>query len=158
STSTPSPSPAKSASSKRHREAGGAFRLPPLPRQEGPAMRGLPFFPASTRTPGTPRLRLRPAASVAHFTIALPRRRLPAHARTCAEQEQPMPRGDKSSYTGKQKRQAEHIEESEKARGRGEEAAERIAWATVNKQDGGGKQSGSGRKSAARKSAKKSAT
>jgi len=50
-----------------------------------------------------------------------------------------MPRGDKSSYTDKQKRQAEHIEESEKAEGRGEEAAERIAWATVNKQDGGGR-------------------
>jgi len=50
-----------------------------------------------------------------------------------------MPRGDKSSYTDKQKRQAEHIEESEKAGGRSDEAAERIAWATVNKQDGGGK-------------------
>src|SRR5690606_24871372 len=133
-TSTPSPSPAKSASSTRHRAAGGASRLPPLPRQEGPAVRGLPFSRhASARAPGAPRLRQRRAASVAHFTIALPRRRLPAHARTCAEQEQPMPRGDKSSYTGKQKRQAEHIEESEKARGRGEEAAERIAWATVNK-------------------------
>ncbi len=56
-----------------------------------------------------------------------------------------MPRGDKSSYTGKQKRQAEHIEQSEKERGRSDEAAERIAWATVNKQDGGGKKSGSGR-------------
>jgi hypothetical protein len=50
-----------------------------------------------------------------------------------------MPRGDKSSYTDKQKRQAEHIEESEKAEGRSDEAAERIAWATVNKQDGVGK-------------------
>ncbi len=50
-----------------------------------------------------------------------------------------MPRGDKSSYTDKQKRQAEHIEESEKAEGRSEDAAERIAWATVNKQDGGGR-------------------
>jgi len=50
-----------------------------------------------------------------------------------------MPRGDKSSYTDKQKRQAEHIEESEKAEGRSDEAAERIAWATVNKHDGGGK-------------------
>ncbi len=50
-----------------------------------------------------------------------------------------MPRGDKSSYTDTQKRQAEHIEESEKAEGRSDEAAERIAWATVNKQDGGGK-------------------
>ena len=57
-----------------------------------------------------------------------------------------MPRGDKSSYTDKQKRQAEHIEESEKEQGRSPEVAERIAWATVNKQDGGGKKSGSGRK------------
>jgi hypothetical protein len=57
-----------------------------------------------------------------------------------------MPRGDKSSYTDKQKRQAAHIEESEKKQGRSDESAERIAWATVNKQDGGGKKSGSGRK------------
>ena len=57
-----------------------------------------------------------------------------------------MPRGDKSAYTDKQKRQAEHIEESELDRGHTREQAERIAWATVNKQDGGGKQSGSGRK------------
>jgi hypothetical protein len=49
-----------------------------------------------------------------------------------------MPRGDKSSYTDKQKRQAGHIEESERERGRSKETAERIAWATVNKQDGGG--------------------
>ena len=57
-----------------------------------------------------------------------------------------MPRGDKSAYTDKQKRQAEHIEESEEKRGKSEDTAERIAWATVNKQDGGGKKSGSGRK------------
>ncbi|KAG0919780.1 hypothetical protein G6F61_014763 [Rhizopus arrhizus] len=48
-----------------------------------------------------------------------------------------MPRGDKSAYTEKQKRQAEHIEESERQRGASEGTAERIAWATVNKQDGG---------------------
>lgn len=59
-----------------------------------------------------------------------------------------MPRGDKSAYTGKQKRQAAHIEASEREQGRSQEDAERIAWATVNKQDGGGKQSGSGRKPA----------
>ena len=58
-----------------------------------------------------------------------------------------MPRGDKSSYTYKQKRQASHIEASEKKEGRSEKDAERIAWATVNKQDGGGKKSGSGRHS-----------
>lgn len=57
-----------------------------------------------------------------------------------------MSRGDKTSYTDKQKRQAEHIEASEREKGRSEEDATRIAWATVNKQDGGGKQSGSGRK------------
>lgn len=50
-----------------------------------------------------------------------------------------MSRGDKAAYTEKQKRQAKHIEDSEKDRGHSEEDAERIAWATVNKQDGGGK-------------------
>ncbi|MDQ1078550.1 plasmid stabilization protein [Pseudoroseomonas cervicalis] len=56
-----------------------------------------------------------------------------------------MPRGDKSAYTDKQKRKAEHIEESYEARGVPEAEAERRAWATVNKDTGGGKQSGSGR-------------
>ncbi|MDX6272577.1 MAG: hypothetical protein QOD28_3800 [Acidobacteriota bacterium] len=56
-----------------------------------------------------------------------------------------MPRGDKSAYTDKQKRQAEHIEEGYEGRGLSEEEAERRAWATVNKVSGGGKQSGSGR-------------
>ncbi len=67
-----------------------------------------------------------------------------------------MTRGDKSAYTDKQKRHAAHIEESEREAGRSREDAERIAWATVNKQDGGGKKSGSGRKTATRKAAKKS--
>lgn len=57
-----------------------------------------------------------------------------------------MPRGDKSAYTDKQKRQAEHIEKQEEKSGKSKKTAARIAWATVNKQDGGGKQSGSGRK------------
>jgi plasmid stabilization system protein ParE len=56
-----------------------------------------------------------------------------------------MPRGDKSSYTDKQKRQAEHIEEGYRQRGVSEDEAERRAWATVNKSTGGGKKSGSGR-------------
>jgi plasmid stabilization system protein ParE len=56
-----------------------------------------------------------------------------------------MPRGEKSAYTDKQKRKAEHIEESYESRGLSEQEAERRAWATVNKQDGGGKKSGSGR-------------
>lgn len=56
-----------------------------------------------------------------------------------------MPRGDKSAYTDKQKRQAEHIEESYEKRGVGEKEAEKRAWATVNKHDHGGKKSGSGR-------------
>ena len=68
-----------------------------------------------------------------------------------------MPRGDKSAYTDKQKRQAEHIEESELEQGRSREDAERIAWATVNKQDGGGKKSGSGRKTATKQATKKAA-
>ncbi|RFD21417.1 plasmid stabilization protein [Komagataeibacter melaceti] len=56
-----------------------------------------------------------------------------------------MPRGDKSAYTDKQKRQAAHIEESYEERGVSEDEAERRAWATVNKETGGGKKSGSGR-------------
>lgn len=56
-----------------------------------------------------------------------------------------MPQGDKSKYTDKQKRQAEHIEEGYEERGVPEEEAERRAWATVNKMTGGGKKSGSGR-------------
>ncbi|ODT83246.1 MAG: plasmid stabilization protein [Pelagibacterium sp. SCN 64-44] len=56
-----------------------------------------------------------------------------------------MPQGDKSAYTDKQKRKAEHIEEGYKERGVSEKEAERRAWATVNKDDGGGNKSGSGR-------------
>lgn len=56
-----------------------------------------------------------------------------------------MPRGDKSSYTDKQKRKAEHIEEGYQRRGVRKKEAERRAWATVNKESGGGNKSGSGR-------------
>ena len=56
-----------------------------------------------------------------------------------------MPRGDKSSYTDKQKRQAEHIEQGYEKRGTSKKEAEGRAWATVNKESGGGKKSGSGR-------------
>ena len=56
-----------------------------------------------------------------------------------------MPRGDKSSYTGKQKRMAAHIEKGYERRGVPEDEAERRAWATVNAETGGGKKSGSGR-------------
>jgi plasmid stabilization system protein ParE len=57
-----------------------------------------------------------------------------------------MPQGDKSKYTDKQERKAEHIEQSYESRGVPEKEAERRAWATVNKDDGGGKRpSGSGR-------------
>ena len=56
-----------------------------------------------------------------------------------------MPRGDKSAYTDKQKRQAEHIEEGYEDRGVPEDEAERRAWATGNAMTGGGKKSGSGR-------------
>jgi plasmid stabilization system protein ParE len=71
-----------------------------------------------------------------------------------------MPRGDKSSYTDKQKRKAEHIEEGYEDRGVSKKEAERRAWATVNKESGGGKKSGSGRgkkgnKTASRKGGKK---
>lgn len=81
-----------------------------------------------------------------------------------------MPRGDKSKYTDKQKRQAEHIEEGYEERGVSEEEAEKRAWATVNKMTGGGKKPGGsgygqkmntapakkgGKKGGAKKSAKK---
>jgi len=56
-----------------------------------------------------------------------------------------MPRGDKSSYTDKQKRKAEHIEQGYEDRGVSKKEAESRAWATVNKESGGGNKSGSGR-------------
>lgn len=56
-----------------------------------------------------------------------------------------MPRGDKSSYTEKQKRQAAHIEDGYEKRGASKKEAERRAWATVNAETHGGKKSGSGR-------------
>jgi plasmid stabilization system protein ParE len=56
-----------------------------------------------------------------------------------------MPRGDKGKYTDKQKRKAEHIEEGYRKRGVPEDEAERRAWATVNRETGGGNKSGSGR-------------
>jgi hypothetical protein len=56
-----------------------------------------------------------------------------------------MPRGDKSKYSSKQKRQAEHIEEGYEKRGTSGKEAARRAWATVNKETHGGKKSGSGR-------------
>jgi plasmid stabilization system protein ParE len=76
------------------------------------------------------------------------------------DEETVMPRGDKSKYTNKQDRQAEHIEEGYEKRGVSKGEAERRAWATVNKMSGGGKKSGSGRgrktnKAPARKGGKK---
>ena len=56
-----------------------------------------------------------------------------------------MPRGDKSTYTDKQKRKAAHIEAGYRAKGLSEDEAEKRAWATVNKESGGGNKSGSGR-------------
>ncbi|HXR63873.1 MAG TPA: hypothetical protein VN720_10080 [Rudaea sp.] len=65
-----------------------------------------------------------------------------------------MPRGDKSAYTPEQRRKARHIEESYEDRGISEKEAAARAWATVNKQSGGGEKSGSGRgKSAGSKAA-----
>jgi plasmid stabilization system protein ParE len=73
-----------------------------------------------------------------------------------------MPQGDKSKYTDKQKRQAEHIEEGYEKRGTSKKTAESRAWATVNAESGGGKKSGAGRakKTATpkRKTAKRAAT
>ena len=66
-----------------------------------------------------------------------------------------MPRGDKSSYTSKQRRRADHIEEGYEKRGVSKKEAERRAWATVNKETGGGKKSGSGRGKTENRSASK---
>jgi plasmid stabilization system protein ParE len=66
-----------------------------------------------------------------------------------------MPRGDKSSYSGKQKRQAKHIEDSYKKRGTSSKTAAKRAWATVNKETGGGKKGGAKKKTAKKKTAKK---
>ena len=72
-----------------------------------------------------------------------------------------MPRGDKGKYTEKQKRQAEHIEEGYEKRGTSKGEAERRAWATVNKESGGGKKEGGsgrgkkGNKSSSKKGGKK---
>ncbi|WP_426266582.1 plasmid stabilization protein [Sphingomonas sp. LHG3443-2] len=66
-----------------------------------------------------------------------------------------MPQGDKGAYTDKQRRKAEHIEEGYEKRGMSAKEAERRAWATVNKQDGGGKESGSGRSRSRSEAAKK---
>ena len=67
-----------------------------------------------------------------------------------------MPQGDKSKYTDKQKRQAEHIEEGYEDKGVSKKEAESRAWATVNKESGGGKKSGSGRgKKKSKESSKK---
>lgn len=65
-----------------------------------------------------------------------------------------MPRGDKSAYTDKQKRQAEHIEEGYEKKGLSKKTSEARAWATVNKNSGGGKKSGSGKKKAVKKKTK----
>jgi plasmid stabilization system protein ParE len=66
-----------------------------------------------------------------------------------------MPQGSKSKYTAKQKRQAEHIEESYEDRGASRKIAEKRAWQTVNKQTGGGeKKGGSGRKESGQRAAK----
>ena len=64
-----------------------------------------------------------------------------------------MPRGDKTKYTDKQKRKAEHIADSYESRGVMHDEAEARAWSTVNAQDGGGKKSGSGRARPAHKDA-----
>jgi plasmid stabilization system protein ParE len=71
-----------------------------------------------------------------------------------------MPVGDKGAYTGKQKRKAEKIAKSYKKRGVSAKEAKRRAWATTNKESGGGKKSGAGRgkkasKTAARKGGRK---
>ena len=77
---------------------------------------------------------------------ALPAGKSNPRNRRITKKEPLMPQGDKSSYTDKQKRQAEHIEAGYEAKGLSTKTAEARAWATVNKLTGGGKKSGSGRK------------
>jgi len=74
-----------------------------------------------------------------------------------------MAKGSKEKYTSKQKRKAEHIEEGYEKRGVSKKEAESRAWATVNKEDKGGKKSGSGRskkfsKSSSRKGGSKTSS
>jgi hypothetical protein len=69
-----------------------------------------------------------------------------------------MPRGDKSSYSSRQKRKAAHIEKGYERKGVSKKTAQKRAWATVNKTEGGGaKKKSSGRKPARKKTAKKAA-
>ena len=57
-----------------------------------------------------------------------------------------------NKYTAKQERKAEHIEKGYREKGVSKKEAESRAWATVNKQDGGGKKpGGSGRKGSSKK-------
>lgn len=104
-----------------------------------------------------PTLRLRPNGSV------LEQLSRPAVEPLVQREEAAMPQGDKSSYTDKQKRKAAHIEEGYEDRGVSAKEAERRAWATVNKESGGGNKSGSGRgtpenHSAAKKGGKRGGT
>jgi plasmid stabilization system protein ParE len=86
------------------------------------------------------RIQDRPAESVLCRSLFYRRRTLANEIK-----ETVMPRGDKSKYTDKQKRKAEHIAEGYKDSGVGTREAKRRAWATVNKDSGGGELSGSGR-------------
>jgi hypothetical protein len=66
-----------------------------------------------------------------------------------------MPRGDKSSYSDRQKRKAAHIEKGYERRGVSKKTAVKRAWATVNKQEGGGAKKRTTRKTARKKTAAK---
>jgi len=66
-----------------------------------------------------------------------------------------MARGSKAKYSSKQKREARHIEDSAKKRGYSAKRAAQIGWATVNKQDHGGKKSGSGKKTAKKRKSRR---
>jgi hypothetical protein len=77
-----------------------------------------------------------------------------ADGRRTTKNENTMPQGDKSSYTKKQKRQAQHIEKGYEKRGVSTKTAEKRAWATVNKLTGGGRKSGAGRRTHTRRSSK----
>jgi hypothetical protein len=95
-----------------------------------------------------------PSSPVCRSTSCRPAPLLSSAGLGRRSKEETMSRGDKSKYSARQKRKAEHIEDSYESRGVGEKEAEARAWATVNKQSGGGENSGSGtRKSPRAKSA-----
>ncbi len=79
-------------------------------------------------------------------STGVPRARRNPNQRFARTKEKAMPRGDKSSYSKKQQRQAQHLEESYEERGWGRHEQGRRGWSNVNREPGGGRKSSSGRR------------